>query len=183
VRRAARPRTAAPRARILVAAFLAAWVAPGCARVLPGPAAAPADEALTLGDVLDEGDERRRASTHLVREGVAADASGEPDRALDRYRMALRVDPSNPWAYLALARHELEQGEADRALATVERSRSLLAREDASSRRAETQMLGLRGAALAALGRTDEARPLLAEARARAPGIWADGRLDAQELH
>jgi tetratricopeptide (TPR) repeat protein len=135
-----------------------------------------------LEDVQEQGDERRQASTHLVREGLRDDAADAPDLALDRYRMALRVDPSNPWAYLALARHELDRDEPRRALAALERSRSLLELEGPPPPRVEAHLVGLRGAVLEALGRHDEARPLLAEARDRAPGVWSDGHLHPDEL-
>jgi hypothetical protein len=43
-------------------------------------------------------------------------------------------------------------------------------------------LLGLRGAALVASGRPVEGLPLLDEARALAPDVWADGHLSAHEL-
>ena len=140
------------------------------------------DHSLQLEDVIDEGDDRRRASHHLVAEGLEADDLGEPDRALDRYQLALSIDPGNPWAYLALARHELEGGEPQRALASLDRSRSLLQAYGELSPRVETHLIGIRGAAFEALGRNREAAALLEEARRRAPGAWGDGMLAASEL-
>ena len=43
-------------------------------------------------------------------------------------------------------------------------------------------MIGLRGAALRAVGRTDAGLPLLERARALDPDAWGDARLSAREL-
>lgn len=140
------------------------------------------DQAITLAEVSDSGDDRRRASTHLVMQGLDADDLGDLERALDRYQLALKVDPGNPWAYLALARHELDRGDPTRSLASLDRCRALLELEGPVSPRVETHLLGLRAVALEDLGRFDEARPGLEEARSRAPGAWGDGYLTAAEL-
>jgi len=153
-----------------------------CPRGPTLPRLAVRDQAITLRDVQDQGDDRRRASSHLVLEGLDADDRGESDRALDRYELSLTVDPGNPWSYLALARHELDRGDPIRTLAALDRCRSLLELAGPISPRVETHLLGLRGAALEALGRFDEARPILAEARQRAPSAWGDGYLSAAEL-
>jgi len=154
----------------------------GCPKGPALPRLGVRDQAITLREVQDEGDDRRRASSHLVLEGLDADDRGEADRALDRYELSLTVDPGNPWSYLALARHELDRGDPTRALAALDRCRSLLDLEGPISPRVETHLLGLRGAALEALGRFDEARPILSEARRRAPSAWGDGYLSAAEL-
>lgn len=150
---------------------------------LPGvPGAPERDEAVTLGEVMDQGDDRRRASNHLVDEGLEADDLSDPGRALDRYELALTIDPGNPWAYLALARHELSRNEPARALRSLDRCRSLLEMHGAIPPRVQTHLLGLRGASFEELGRHREAAPLLDEARRRAPLAWQDGVLDAAEL-
>jgi len=164
------------------ALLLASLALAGCPQRLPLPGPEVRDQAVTLGAVQDTGDDRRRASNHLVIQGLEADDLGEMERALDRYELSLTVDPSNPWSYLALARHELDRGDPARALAALDRSRSLFEREGALSPRVETHLLGLRGAALERLGRFDEARPALGEARRRAPSAWGDGYLTADEL-
>lgn len=146
------------------------------------PALPERDDALEFEDVLDEGDDRRVASNHLVDEGLGADDLGDRRNALDRYEMALTVDPGNPWAYMALARHELEGGDPARALSALDRCRSLLEAYQELTPEAETHLLGLRGGALQALGRGREAAPLLDEARRRAPNAWGDGMLEAGEL-
>lgn len=167
-------------------ALLLALLAPAgmlACESLPGaPGAATRDEAVTLEEVIDSGDDQRRASNHLVDQGLEADQLADAGRALDRYELALQVDPGNPWAYLALARHQVDRDEPRRALASLDRCRTLLERRGEVSPRVETQLMGLRGAALAALGRQAEARPLLTEAQRRAPSVWDDGRLTAEEL-
>jgi tetratricopeptide (TPR) repeat protein len=177
----------ARRARDLFAAarvlFVAACVlALGCTDRPVVPGLGVRDEAITLAEVRDQGDDRRRASNHLVEQGLDADDLGDVERAFDRYQLALKVDPGNPWAYLAIARHELDRGDPSRSLAALDRSRALLEREGPISPRVETHLLGLRGVALEALGRFGEARADLEEARHRAPGAWGDGYLTAAEL-
>jgi len=140
------------------------------------------DEAIRLAELRDQGDDRRRASNYLLVQGLDADDLGEMERALDRYELALKLDPGNPWAYLALARHELDRGDPTRSLASLDRCRALLELEGPLSPRVETHLLGLRGVALEGLGRFAEARADLAEARRRAPEAWADGYLTAAEL-
>jgi tetratricopeptide (TPR) repeat protein len=173
----------AARAASLVLLFVPLGLA-ACRHLPQVPGVPGRDEAITWAEVREQGDDRRRAATHLVGEGLEADDLGDAGRALDRYQLALKLDPGNPWAYLALARHELDQREPSRALASLDRCRSLLEMERNGflPPRVETHLLGLRGAALEALGRFDEARPLLQEARRRAPRAWADGYLTAGEL-
>lgn len=168
--------------RLLALVLVVPLGAVACSSTLRPPSLPQRDDALTLDDVIDEGDDRRRASHHLVNEGLEADDLGDDQRALDRYELALSVDPGNPWAYLALARHELEGGDPGRALAALDRCRSLLEAYDELTPEMETHLLGVRGGALAALGRAREAQPLLDEARRRAPRAWGDGMLQASEL-
>lgn len=133
-----------------------------------------------LAAVAEQGDPARRASTRLLLQGLDADAAGRPDAAVAQYDRALQVDPTNPYAYLAVARHELDAARPERALRFLDRTEALL--PEASSRGATVHLLGLRGAALYQLGRVDEALPLLERARRLAPRVWSDGRLDAREL-
>ena len=72
------------------------------------------------------GDDQFRASQRLVLEGLDADERGEAARAHSRYERALQIDASNPWVYLALARHYIDQGEPGRALAHLDRAEALL---------------------------------------------------------
>jgi tetratricopeptide (TPR) repeat protein len=169
-------------ARVVVLALLAPLSLVACPDRPPVPGLGVRDEAVTLSDVSDDGDDRRRASTHLVLQGLDADDLGDTERALDRYQLSLRVDPGNPWSYLALARHELDRGDPTRSLAALDRTRSLFELEGPLSPRVETHLLGLRGAALEGRGRFDEAHADLDEARRRAPFAWGDGYLSAAEL-
>jgi tetratricopeptide (TPR) repeat protein len=152
---------------------------PGCA--VRGPDLGR-DPALRLSELTDQGDRTRQASLRLVIDGLDADAQRDARRARGSYARALQVDSGNPYAYLALARHHVEAGDASRALQHLARARDLLASERNDSPRVEVHLVGLRGIALRELGRSDEARPLLAYAARRAPSVWGDGRLSAEEL-
>jgi Flp pilus assembly protein TadD len=133
--------------------------------------------ALRISAVAGEGDARRRASTQLVLDGLGSEMRGNEREAAARYGDALRVDANNPFAALAFARFEVFSGDADRGLAYLDRYAVLAgARADAA------HLAGLRGAALASLGKHALAQPYLQEASALAPAVWGDARLDAREL-
>lgn len=146
---------------------------------LSGPSAQPAPR---ISELLEEGDPRHRASQRLVLEGLDADAQGDMERARSRYARALQIDASNPWAYLALARHLLDAGEVDAALAHLEQAEIFFESDAEHSPRAEVHCIGLRGEALALTGSHREAQALLDEAARRAPAVWGDGHLTAAEL-
>jgi tetratricopeptide (TPR) repeat protein len=146
--------------------------------VVPPPGAPEPPEPLRISHVAGHGDPARRASQRLVLEGLDADARGRVQAALGQYERALQVDPTNPFAYLALARHEVQWGSPHRALEVLAQAETLLS----AAAGVEAHLVGLRGAALMALGRSAEAAPLLTRARSLAPQVWADGRLDASEL-
>jgi tetratricopeptide (TPR) repeat protein len=131
---------------------------------------------------LEGGDAARRASLRLVVEGLDADVEGQARLALGHYERALQVDPGNPLAYLALARHALEHGDPARALEALDQAELLLESQGERSESVEPHLIGLRGGAAAAEGRASEAAVLLANADALAPSVWGDGRLDADEL-
>ena len=158
----------------LAAACLCIIVASGCA--------VPARTPVRISQVTHLGDDRRQASVRLVEEGLDAELAGSTDRALSRYRNAIQIDPGNPFAYLVLARYYAALGDSERALQHLDRAQSLLDPSTAVYRSAEPHLLGLRGWALAAAGRSADADPLLAEARRLAPSVWGDGRLEASEL-
>ncbi len=152
----------------------------GCAsfgRVPPGVA-----PPLRLSDVADRGDPARRASMRLVLQGLDEDVALRPASALVLYERALQVDPTNPYAYLALARHQLEAGEPRRALDVLDQCEALLQVQGRPPPGAEAHVLGLRGAALQALQNRSASEPLLARAAELAPQVWSDGRLSAAEL-
>ncbi|MDX1390309.1 MAG: hypothetical protein R3344_14055, partial [Acidobacteriota bacterium] len=110
--------------------------------------------------------------------GLESDDAGRGAEATDRYQRALQVDSTNPYAWLALARHEVFEGDPERGLDYLDKAQALLGRDEAAT----AHVAGLRGAALVALGRPGLGRPYLEEARALAPGVWGDGKLDAAEL-
>lgn len=150
----------------------------GCAGPLRGPRA----EVLRISELEYVGDARHQASMRLVVEGLDAELAASPQRALSRYERAIQIDPSNPFAYLVLARYYAALADSERALQHLDRAQSLLDPSTSVYRSAEPHLLGLRGWALAEAGRSADADPLLADARRLAPSVWGDGRLAASEL-
>jgi len=156
-----------------LAALFLAGIAAGCQ--LPR---APGGEPLHVSQQAGAGDPARRASLRLVLSGLDADAGGRSAEASSLYERALQVDPTNPYAWLALARQEVFEGDPERGLANLDKAEALLATDDAAA----AHLAGIRAAGLRAVGRPAQAEPFLREARARAPEVWADGKLDAAEL-
>jgi len=156
--------------------LLLAWLlASGCAGISRTPTP-------RVTELASAGDDVYRASQRLVIEGLDADARGETARARSRFERALQIDASNPWAYLALARHHVDAGDGAAALSHLDRAEALLESQGEPSRGATLHCDGLRGAALALTGRVGEARVLLDEVAREAPDVWGDGRLSAAEL-
>ena len=155
---------------------LALGVASAGCRIPAGPGFP--GEALHLSQLASSGDPARRASMRLVMAGLDADERGRGPGASSSYQRALQVDPNNPYAWLALARQEVFEGDPDRGLAHLDKAQALLGTDG----RAAAHLAGIRGAGLAALGQSSRAAPYTNEARARAPGVWSDGKLDASEL-
>ena len=139
-------------------------------------------EPVRLSSVASAGDAARRASTRLALEGLDADEAAQPALAADRYARALQVDPTNPWVYLALARHRLDEGRPVDALAALDQAEARLRAEGDLAPGVEVDLVGLRGAALTASGSPERGASLLQDAAQRAPGVWGDGQLDAAEL-
>lgn len=170
------------------AALLLAAASLACAGLQAGRGAPPS----RVSELASLGDPRHRASQRLVVEGLEFDARGDAARARSRYERALVVDASNPWAYLALARHHVEAGDGRAALSHLDQAEALFeAQEPASSPGARgavptsgslAHRIGLRGEALARVGRVAESRALLERAARLAPGVWGDGHLAADEL-
>ncbi len=159
-------------------ALLLLWIpiASGCAARL----APAAGEALRVSAWAQRGDPQRRASTRMVIEGLEASERGREIEAVSRFERALQVDPGNPLAYLALARHEAFGGDPRRALAFLDKAEASFGRS-AEGMRATPHLRGVRGVALSALGRQAESGPHLDAAR-REAHVWSDGQLDASEL-
>ena len=150
---------------------------------------------LRVSELNDGGDPRRGASLWALSRGLAYATDGQPSRALVEYERAIQVDATNSYAYVALSRHYLELGDAERALRNLDQAELLFgfdARDErrpqkgtAESRefeRIRPHLDGLRGGALLAQGREEEGRWLLERARASAPTVWRDGHLSAGEF-
>jgi tetratricopeptide (TPR) repeat protein len=147
-----------------------------------GPPGTGQVEPLRISEKLGEGDPARRASTRLVVQGLESDVRGETDRAQGSYERAIQVDATNPYAYLALARHHLDGEEPRRALHLLDQADALFEAEGGNDPRVDVHMMGLRGRAFHAIGRGEDGVLYLEHARELAPEIWSDGYLSAAEL-
>ena len=154
----------------------------GCTLSLERPLPPSGAPPFSLTEVAQEGDAARRASMRLVLRGLDEDQALRPAQALALYERALQVDPNNPFAYLALARHHADGEDPQRALAFLDKAEALLAHSEWRSPGLEADLVGIRGAALYASGRIPSALPLLERARHLSPTVWNDARLDASEL-
>jgi len=144
---------------------------------------------LRISEVVGEGDPTRRASTRLVVNGLAA---ADPQRALSHYERAIKIDATNPYAYLALASYECQWGDVERGLQSLSQAELLLESERRNSPRVALHLAGLRGRAQmrrsddrrVPIGRSrvSEGQSLLERARLLAPEVWGDGWLTAREL-
>ena len=137
---------------------------------------------LRISEVQGLGDSSRRASTRLVLLGLRFDEENEADRAINEYERAVQVDPTNPYAYLAIARFYTDLFQPRRTLESLDQAGLLLMSQDLSSPRVEPHLVGLRGMALLATGRFREASRSLGRARKLAPSVWNDARLSPEEL-
>ena len=165
--------------KAIAIALLALLGLAGCAIQTPAIARSPT---LRLSEVATQGDATRRASLRLVIDGLTADARGEGQRARGSYARALQLDSGNPYAYLALARHHADAGEASLVVQHLARADDLFSPAQRASPRVEVHLIGLRGVALRLEGRSAEADRLLARAARSAPSVWGDARLGAEEL-
>jgi hypothetical protein len=169
-------RLAGARGTLVAAAALLLAMCSACAG-LRGGSVTP----VRLSELTDEGDPARRASLRLVEQGLAADAASQGLRAVGEYERAVQIDPTNPWVYLAMARHAVSD-DPERALQYLDQAEALLDSEGLLSPRVEPHLNGLRGEALRSMGRDVEGAALIADAQALAPEVWADGHLSADEL-
>ncbi|MBW2272198.1 MAG: hypothetical protein JRG96_02930 [Deltaproteobacteria bacterium] len=166
------------------AAILGLLICAGLACALVGPREARVDpvEPLRMSQLLQEGDAARRASQRLIVEGLDADTLGEHARARASYERAIQVDATNPYAYLALARHHVDGARPEQALPFLDQARTLLEMQGADAPEIEVHLVGLRGEALYASGGIHEGIVYLEQARQMAPDVWGDGRLAPEEL-
>jgi len=160
-----------------VAVILMQALSTGCAVRGPGVREV---EPMRASEMLDDADPARRASTRLVIEGLDADSGFDRRHARGSYERAIQVDPTNPVAYLALARHELDDLEGQRALQLLEQSAALFEAEGMRVDRVRVHINGLKGGAYESLGR--DGSELLDLAASLAPDVWGDGRLTPEEL-
>lgn len=163
---------------LLVLLFLVGWWLACAPLRVPPPPPPP----LSIQELADQGDATRRASMRLVVRGLDADDAGRLANARADYERALQLDPSNPYAYLALARHLSVGTDPERALPYLDKAQALFDVEANSSPRVEAHLVGLRGVALRNTGRSAEAVPSLERARELDPVVWSDGDLSAAEL-
>lgn len=159
-----------------------AALAVACARS-PGSHLPPAEAVppWRLALVVEQGDPARRASNRLLEEALSPGLADTP-RAVERIRRAFQVDPTNPWAYLALAREEVARDRPEHALQALDQARARLLLEGSLTPRVEVHLIGLRGEAYRTGEDFERAAPLLTEAARRSPAVWGDGRLAAAEL-
>jgi len=115
-------------------------------------------------------------------DGLESDEQGSPVRAQGSYERALQVDPTNPYAFLALARHYTEADETERAHDFLDQAVALFEAQGEVAPEVDVLLTGLRGEIYHTGGQATRAFPLLEEARALAPEIWGDGHLSAGEL-
>ena len=146
------------------------------------PAFGPTARPLTATSALGLYAAARDGSLRLVIEGLDEDQAGRPARALAKYQYAVRVDPTNPFAFLALARHHLEGDSADEASAFLDQARALFEAQGDLGPSVDVWGLGLRAGIDRAYGKDERAEALFAQARRLSPEIWGDERLSAQEL-
>ena len=137
---------------------------------------------LTASASLGRYDARRDGSLRLVIEGLEADAAGVPSRALASYQRAVRLDATNPIAFLALARHHVATGNPEDASAFLDQARALFESEGELGSSVDVWGVGLRAWIDRAQGREDDADSRFDAARELSPEIWRDELLSADEL-
>lgn len=137
---------------------------------------------LTASASLGQYDARRDGSLRLVIEGLDADAAGDPSRALASYQRAVRLDATNPIAFLALARHHVASGNPEEASAFLDQARGLFESEGVMGPSVDVWGVGLRAWIDRAEGRDAEADSRFDSARELSPEIWRDELLSADEL-
>jgi tetratricopeptide (TPR) repeat protein len=160
---------------------LVGWLA-GCAAIGVPSSFGVSERPLTVTRALGEGDATRDASLRLVIAGLDDDAAGNPSRALASYQRAVRVDSTNSFAYLALARHHLEHGSAVEASAFLDQARSLFEAERRLGPAVDVWGVGLRAWIDRREGREADAQIRFEQARSLDFEIWMDDFLSAEEL-
>jgi tetratricopeptide (TPR) repeat protein len=142
----------------------------------------PPEPPLTASAAIGRYDARRDASLRIVIAGLDADAAGDPTRALASYQQAVRLDATNPIAFLALARHHVAAGNPEEASAFLDQARALFESEGDLGSAVDVWGVGLRAWIDRAEGRDAEADSRFDAARSLSPEIWRDELLSADEL-
>lgn len=142
----------------------------------------PAELPLTVTRALGQVDSTRDASLRLVIAGLDEDTAGRSDRALASYQRAVRVDSTNPFAYLALARHHLEDDSLDEASAFLDQARALFENSQGLGAAVDVWGVGLRAGIDRERGHDELADRRFEAARNLSPEIWDDERLSSAEL-
>ena len=159
--------------RVAVVCLAASCLAACAGLNIPG--ARKSDERpLTTSAALGKTDSTRDASLRLVIAGLDEDSAGRPGRALASYQRAVRVDPTNPFAYLALARHHVDAGSAAEASAFLDQARSLFESEDRLGPSVDVWGIGLRAWIDRVESRDEEADARFELARELSPQMWGD---------
>ena len=114
--------------------------------------------------------------------GLEADSAGDPARALASYQRAVRLDATNPIAFLALARHHVASGNAEDASGFLDQARALFESEGEIGSSVDVFGVGLRAWIDRAQGHDAAADALFQAARELSPEIWRDELLSAEEL-
>lgn len=143
---------------------------------------APVEPPLTASAALGRYDARRDASLRLVIAGLDADAAGDPARGLASYQRAVRLDATNPIAFLALARHHVANGDPEEASAFLDQARALFESEGELGSSVDVFGIGLRAWIDRAEGHDAEADSRFQAARELSPEIWRDELLSADEM-
>lgn len=155
----------------------------GCANFgAPGQGIRPVEAPLTTSRAIGLGDAVRDASLRIVIDGLDEDRAGRPSRALARYQRAVRIDSTNPFAYLALARHHLEYGSPGEANSFLDQARALFESEGRLGPEVDVWGVGLRAWAERSQGLHSAADTRFDAARRLSPRIWDDELLSAGEL-
>lgn len=143
---------------------------------------APPEPPLTASASLGRYDARRDASLRLVIAGLEADSVGDASRALASYQRAVRLDATNPIAFLALARHHVAAGDPEEASAFLDQARALFEAEGETGSAVDVWGIGLRAWIDRAEGHEAAADSRFEAARRLSQEIWQDELLSADEL-
>lgn len=163
-------------------AFLFVAFLSGCAALNVAPRSVTIEPPMTASSAIGLYDSARDASLRLVIAGLDDDSDGRPARALASYQRAIRVDPTNPFAFLAIARHHLEGGSVAEASAFLDQARSLFEAQETIGPSVDVWGIGLRAGIDRARGRDEIADARFDTARQLSPEIWGDEHLSAAEL-